>query len=73
MKINNIFNDANSTLKGVVGFGMSLAVAFLVVELLFPGHTGIVNNVSSLISSFIDKGLVGLIALLAFVAMYDRK
>lgn len=73
MKLNNIFSDANATLHGVVGFGMSLAVAFLVVELLFPGHTQIVGNVSSLISSFIDKGLIGLIALLAFVAMYDRK
>jgi hypothetical protein len=73
MKLNNIFNDANATLHGVVGFGMSLAVAFLVVELLFPGHTHIVGNVSNLINSFIDKGLVGLIALMAFMAMYSRK
>ena len=72
MNVNEALNSVNSSLKGVVGLGMSLAVAFLVVDLLFPGQTNIVSNVASMISSFVDKGLVGLIALIAFVAMFSR-
>lgn len=72
MNVNEALNSVNSSLKGVVGLGMSLAVAFLVVDLLFPGQTNIVSNVASMISSFVDKGLVGLIALIAFVAMFNR-
>ena len=72
MNVNEALNSVNSSLKGVVGLGMSLAVAFLVLDLLFPGQTNIVSNVASMISSFVDKGLVGLIALIAFVAMFSR-
>lgn len=72
MNINEALSSVNSSLKGVVGLGMSLAVAFLVVDLLFPGQTNIVSNVASMVSSFVDKGLVGLIALVAFVAMFNR-
>jgi hypothetical protein len=72
MNISDTLNTFSSTLKGVVGLGMSLAVAALVVDLLFPGTTNIVNNVSGLISSFVDKGLVGLVALIVFVAMFNR-
>ena len=72
MNVNEALNSVNSSLKGVVGLGMSLAVAFLVVDLLFPGQTNIVSNVAGMISSFVDKGLVGLIALIAFVAMFSR-
>lgn len=72
MNMNEAMSSVNSSLKGVVGLGMSLAVAFLVVDLLFPGQTNIVSNVATMISSFVDKGLVGLIALIAFVAMFSR-
>lgn len=72
MNMNEALNSVNSSLKGVVGLGMSLAVAFLVVDLLFPGQTNIVGNVATMVSSFVDKGLVGLIALIAFVAMFNR-
>ncbi len=72
MNVNEALNSVNSSLKGVVGLGMSLAVAFLVVDLLFPGQTNIVNNVAGMIGSFVDKGLVGLIALIAFIAMFSR-
>ena len=72
MNVNEALNSVNSSLKGVVGLGMSLAVAFLVVDLLFPGQTNIVNNVAGMIGSFVDRGLVGLIALIAFIAMFNR-
>ncbi|MCK4951664.1 MAG: hypothetical protein KAS48_07585 [Gammaproteobacteria bacterium] len=72
MNINESLSSVTSTLKGVVGLGMSLAVTFLVVDVLFPGTTHIVGNVAGLINSFIGHGLVGLIALIFFVSIFNR-
>ncbi len=73
MKLNQSLDSVTSTLHGVMGLGMSLAVTFLVVDLLFPGTTNIVNNVAVLVNSFIGHGLVGIIALLVFISLYSRK
>ncbi len=73
MKLNQSLDSVTSTLHGIMGLGMSLAVTFLVVDLLFPGTTNIVNNVAVLVNSFIGHGLVGMIALLVFISLYSRK
>lgn len=73
MNLNDSMKQVNVALNGVVGLGMSLAVAFLVVDLLFPGTTNIVDNVATLVSSFMGHGLVGLIALIVFVALLTRE
>jgi len=49
------------------------AAVFLVVDLLVPGTTNIVSNVAGLVNSFIGQGLVGLIALIIFVAIFNRE
>jgi hypothetical protein len=72
MNINATFDMVSGVLKGVIGLGLTLAATFLVVDLLFPGTTNIVSNVSQLISSFTGKGVVGLVALLVFVALFSR-
>jgi len=72
MKINDSLTNVNTVLKGVIGLGLSLAATFLVVDLLFPGTTNIVNNVAGLVNSFIGHGLVGLIALIIFVTLFSR-
>ena len=72
MNINESLTSVTSVLKGVMGLGMSLAVTFLVVDLLFPGTTNIVNNVAGLVNSFIGHGLVGLITLIVFVTLFSR-
>ena len=72
MNINDSLSTVTNVLKGVMGLGMSLAATFLVVDLLFPGTTNIVGNVSTLINSFITQGLVGLIALIVFVALFSN-
>jgi len=72
MKINDSLTNVNLVLKGVIGLGLSLAATFLVVDLLFPGTTNIVNNVAGLVNSFIGHGLVGLIALIIFVTLFLR-
>lgn len=72
MNINDSLTSVTSVLKGVMSLGMSLAATFLVVDLLFPGTTQIVNNVAGLVNSFIGHGLVGLITLLVFVTLFSR-
>lgn len=72
MNINDSLTTVTSMLKGVVGLGLSLAVTFLVVDLLFPGTTDIVNNVAGLVKSFMGHGLVGLITLIIFVALFSK-
>ena len=72
MIINEVLDTVTSVLKGVVGLGLSLVTVALVVDVLFPGYTGIVAGVSSMIESFTSQGLTGLIALIVFIAIASR-
>lgn len=77
MKINDAMNTVvvslTDLLKGIMGLGMTLAVAFLVVDMLFPGTTNIVDNVAGLVKNFVSHGLVGLITLIIFVSIFSRE
>ena len=73
MNITDSLNTVTSALKGVVSLGLALAVVALVVDLLFPGTTNIVSNVSGLVKSFTSQGLVGLITLIVFVSIYNSR
>ncbi|TSA19993.1 MAG: hypothetical protein D4R70_06335 [Betaproteobacteria bacterium] len=72
-----MIEDAIGSISGILGstvaLGMVLAVAFLMVDILFGSQTNIVANVTGVIRSFTANGLVGLIALIVFVAMFNRK
>ena len=72
MNINDALNTVSSVANGVVGLGLSLITVALVVDILFPGTTGIVSSVSDLVTSFTNQGLVGLISLVVFVAIASR-
>lgn len=72
MNINDALSTVTNVLKGVIGLGMSLAATALIVDLLFPGTTNIVSNVGTLVNSFISQGLVGLITLIVFVALFSN-
>ena len=72
MNINDALSTVTSVAKGTVGLGLSLVTVALVVDILFPGTTGIVSNVSALVSSFTSQGLVGLVTLVVFVAIASR-
>ena len=41
----------------------------MVVDLLFPGTTDIVANLSNLVNQFIDGGLVGLVVFIIVIAI----
>ena len=59
------------TLYGTALFILLILVS-MVVDLLFPGTTNIVANLSSLINQFIDAGLAGLVAFIVVVALFYR-
>ena len=59
------------TLYGTALFILLILVS-MVVDLLFPGTTNIVANLSSLINQFIDAGLSGLVAFIVVVALFYR-
>ncbi len=72
MNINSAVNTVTSTITAVISLGVSLVGLALVADILFPGTTDIVGNVSGLVNSFMSQGLVGLIALIVFVAVLSR-
>ena len=67
--MDSLFRTVNDWLKAIVSLGLGLALVFLVVDVLFPNQTDIVANVADLISSFTSRGIVGLIILIALVAV----
>lgn len=73
MNVNETLSSVTSMLKGVVALGLALAVTFLIVDLLFPGTTNIVSNVAGLVKSFTSQGLIGLITLIVFVAIFNKE
>ena len=52
--------------------GILLIPVAMVVDLLFPGTTDIVANLSSLVNQFIDGGLVGLVVFIIVIAIIGR-
>ena len=72
MNIENALNTVTSVANGVVALGLSLVTVALVVDILFPGTTNIVAGVTGLVEQFTSGGLVGLIALVIFVAIAGR-
>lgn len=68
--MNDLLNNVVGWTKGIIEFGFSLALVFLVVDVLFGQPIGIVDNVASLIDTFVSNGVVGLIALLFFLGIY---
>ena len=68
--LDDLFNTVIGWLKALVELGFALALVFLVIDVLFAQPIGIVDNVAALINVFVDNGVVGLIALLFFLAIY---
>ena len=67
--MDSLFRTVNDWLKAIVSLGLGLALVFLVVDVLFPNQTDIVANVADLVSSFTSRGIVGLVTLIALVAV----
>lgn len=69
MNLDAALGTIGGWLKSVVSLGLTLVVTFVVVDVIFPGTTGIVGNVADLVGQFTDRGMVGLITLIILVAV----
>jgi len=54
-------------------FGMTLILAFVLIDVLFPNATGVVANIGNIVAQFSKEGLTGLIALLLFLVLFKNK
>ena len=54
-------------------FGFVLILSFVIIDVLFPGTTGVGNNIGIIVSQFLKEGLAGLIALLLFLVLFKYK
>ena len=58
--------------KEVVDLGVAVIMVGVVVDILFPGTTGVVDNIADLVGDISSQGVAGIIALLLFVTIYNR-
>ena len=71
--VKDAITTVSTWLKTVTEFGITVIPALVVIELLFPGFTGIVENIGAIVAQFSSEGLVGLIALLLFLLLFRQQ
>ena len=71
--IKEVMADVTSWLRSATELGISLILAFVVIDVLFPGYIGVVDNIGIIVSQFSEPGLVGLIALLLFLLLFRQQ
>lgn len=71
--IRDTVKSATGWLTDIFNFGVAIILLFVVVDILFPGTTGLVENVGEIVSAFATEGVVGLIALLVFLLIYKQR
>lgn len=73
----NTVKDSMETVTGWIKssteLGLSVILAFVMIDVLFPGSTGVVNNIGTIVAQFSKEGLTGLIALLMFLILFKGK
>ena len=70
--IKDIIDSVSGWLKALIDLGIAVILVFVIIDILFPGTTGIIDNIGIIVGSFADKGVVGLIALLLFMLIYKK-
>ena len=71
--ITETMSNISSWLRAVTELGVALILAFVVIDVLFPGATGVVENIGTIVGQFSEQGLVGLIALLLFLLLFKQQ
>jgi len=71
-KAKDFFKNIQEWLKTFIELGFSFILVLVVIDILFPGITGITKNLSDIVGSFASEGAVGLIALFLFMLIYKR-
>lgn len=71
--VKEAMSTMNGWLRDGTEIGMALILAFVVVDILFPGTTGVVDNIGVIVGQFSREGLSGLIALLLFLILFKNR
>jgi len=71
--VSETLSSVTDILRTLTQFGVTLILTLVIVDILFPGSTGLVANLGEIIKQFSDKGLAGLIALLLFLVLFKTK
>jgi len=73
MPMLNGMSTLTDWLRAATELGLALILAFVIIDVLFPGTTGIVNNLGVIVGQFSKEGLAGLIALLMFLLIFKNR
>lgn len=69
--------DSMKTVTGwlhhVSDFGLALILTFVIIDILFPGSTGVMKNLGIIVGQFSKEGLAGLVALLMFLVFFKNR
>ena len=71
--ITETVSSISTWLRTVTELGVALILAFVVIDVLFPGSTGVLANIGAIVGQFSEQGLVGLIALLLFLLLFKER
>ena len=58
--------------KALTDFGLTLITALVVVDILYPSSTMIIENIAIVVDQFGDGGVAGLIVILLFLVLHRR-
>ena len=72
LSVRDSMSNVTDWLRGATELGLALILAFVVVDVLFPGVTGVVTNLGLIVAQFSKEGLAGLIALLLFLILFKK-
>ncbi|MBW1846108.1 MAG: hypothetical protein JRJ27_02975 [Deltaproteobacteria bacterium] len=70
--VKSILSGVKGWASDIVELLLALALIFLVIDILFGPTLNIVDNLVAVINSFVSQGVIGLIALLIFLAIYNK-
>lgn len=66
-------NTVTGIIQTATEFGLTLILALVIIDVLFPGTTGLIKNLGAIVGQFSKEGLSGLIALLLFLVLFKNK
>lgn len=71
--VKDALSKVNGWLRDGTEIGFALILAFVMIDILFPGTTGVVENIGVIVGQFSQEGISGLIALLLFLILFKHK
>ena len=71
--VTDAISQLTGWLRSATELGLALVLAFVIIDILFPKTTGVVDNIGIIVGQFSKDGLAGLIALLLFLIVFKNK